>query len=64
MSFSDFMTLGEFIQKIAPETTIIHSKQTNQQQQVIQPVKTTKDNSRRFHKTPYQSLGQMATKVA
>ena len=62
MSFSDFMTTGGFIQKTATETTFIHSKQANRLQ-VIQPAKTTKDNSRRFQKTPRQSLGQMATIV-
>ena len=28
-SFGDFMTAGGFIQKTAPETTVIHSKQEN-----------------------------------
>ena len=51
-SFGDFMTVGGYIQKKAPGTTIIHSKQANRRQQVIQPAKTVKDNSRRFQKTP------------
>ena len=52
MSFGDFMTVGGFIQKTVPGTTIIHSKQANRRQQVIQPAKTAKDNSRRFQKAP------------
>ena len=48
MSFGEYVIVGGFIQKIAPGTTVIHSKQENQQQQVIQPTKTAKDNSRRF----------------
>ena len=63
MSFGKYLYAGGFIQKIAPGTTVIHSKQVNQRQQVIQPAKTTKDNSRRFQKTPPRSLGQTATKV-
>ena len=64
MSFGDFMTVGGFIQKTVPGTTIIHSKQANRRQQVIQPVKTMKDNSRRFQKTPHRSFGQTAMKVS
>jgi hypothetical protein len=61
MSFGDFMIVGGFIKKIAPETTITHSKQANRWQLVIQPMKTMKDNSSRLQKTPCRSLGQMAT---
>ena len=48
MSFGEYVTTEEFIHKTAPETTVIHSKQANRRQQVIQPAKTTKDNSRQF----------------
>ena len=48
MSFGKYLYARGFIQKIALGTTIIHSKQANQRQQVIQPTKTMKDNSRRF----------------
>ena len=61
--FGKYLYAGGFIQKIAPGTTIIHSKQENRRQQVIQPAKTMKDNSRRFQKTPHRSLGQTAAKV-
>jgi hypothetical protein len=52
-SFGDFMTTGGFIQKTAPGTTVIYSKQANRRQQVIQLATTAKDNSRRFY---WQSL--------
>ena len=51
MSFGKYLYAEGFIQKIALGTTIIHSKQANRRQQVIQPAKTAKDNSdnsRRF----------------
>ena len=60
-SFGEYVTAGEFIQKTAHGTTVIHSKQANRRQQVIQLAKTVKDNSKRFEKTPHRSLGQMAT---
>ena len=63
MSFGKYMYVGGFIQKIALRTTIIHSKQANRRQQVIQPTKIEKDNSKRFQKTPHRSLGLTATKV-
>ena len=63
MSFDKYLYVGGFIQKTASGTTVIHSKQANRRQQVIQPVKTTKDNSRRFQKTPRRSLGQTVMKV-
>ena len=63
MSFGKYLYARGFIQKIALGTTVIHSKQANRRQQVIQPTKTVKDNSRRFKKTPCRSLGQTATKV-
>ena len=46
-SFGDFMTAGGFIQKIAPRTTVIHSKQANRQQQVILPETPMKVDLRR-----------------
>ena len=46
-SFGDFMTAGGFIQKTALVTTVIHSKQANRRQQVTQPMKPVKDDSRR-----------------
>ena len=45
-SFSEYVNVGGFIQKIAPRTTVIHSKWANRHQQVIQPAKPMKDNSR------------------
>ena len=62
-SFGEYVTVGGFIQKTTPGTTVIHSKQANRRQQVIQPAKTAKDNSRKFQRTPRRSLGQMATIV-
>ena len=53
-----YLYAGGFIQNTAPGTTIIYSKQANRWQQVIQPTKTMKDNSRRFQRTPCRSLGQ------
>ena len=47
MSFGDFMTAGGFIQKIAPRTTVIHTKQANKRQQMTQLAKPMKDDSRR-----------------
>ena len=46
-SFDEYVTAGGCIQKTAPGTTVIHSKQANRQQQVIQPAKPMKDDSRR-----------------
>ena len=46
-SFGKYLYAGGFIQKIAPGITIIHSKQANQRQQVIQPAKSVKGDSRR-----------------
>ena len=46
MSFGKYLHAGGFIQKIAPRTTIIHSKQANRRQQVTQPMKPVKDDSR------------------
>ena len=63
MSFGEYVTAGAFIQKTTLGTTIIHPKQANRRQQVIQHAKTTKDNSRRFQKAPHRSLGQKATIV-
>ena len=48
-SVGEYVTVGGFNQKIAPGTTVIHSKQANRRQQVIQPAKTAKDNSRRHY---------------
>ena len=62
-SFGKYLYAGGFIQKTALGTTIIHSKQANRRQQVIQRTKTTKDNSRRLQNTPRRSLGQTAMKV-
>ena len=62
-SFDKYLYAEGFIKKIAPGTTVVPSKQANRRQQVIQPAKTAKDNSRRFQKTPRQSLSQTATKV-
>ena len=63
MSYGKYLYEGGFIQKIAPGTTVILSKQANRRQKVIQPAKITKDNSRSFQKTPRRSLGQTATKT-
>ena len=48
MSFDKYLYVGGFIQKTAPGTTVIHSKQANRRQQVIQPAEIAKDNSKRF----------------
>ena len=45
-SFGEYVNAGGFIQKIGPGTTVIHSKQANRHQQVIQPTKPAKVNSR------------------
>ena len=63
MNFGKYLHAEGFIQKTAPETTVIYSKQASRRQQVIQPAKTAKDNSKRFQKIPRRNLGQMATIV-
>jgi hypothetical protein len=63
MSSGEYVTARGFMYKIAPRTTVIHSKQANRRQQVIQLAEIAKDNFRRFQRTPYRSLGQMATIV-
>ena len=46
MSFGEYVNVGGFIQKTAPRTTIILSKQANQHQQEIRLTKPTENNSR------------------
>jgi hypothetical protein len=64
MSFGEYLYVGGFMQKKnSLRTTVIYSKQANSRQQVIQLMKTLKDNSRRLQKTPRRSMCQLGTIV-
>jgi hypothetical protein len=63
MSFGEYLYAVEFIKKTAPGPLSYTPNKANQRQQVIRAVKTTKDNYRRFQKTPRRSVGQKLTIV-
>ena len=63
IGFVEYLYAGRFIQKTAPETTVIQSKQASRRQQVSQLAKTAKGNLIRSQGPTTRGGGPIAMKV-